>query len=281
MDYDVSGFNSATFVIKRMALWIIEPPWQHPELTTAELFKLAGGSNSELPEFGAPEEVTFQGRTIPWKTFLAIGNKLLRRLHRLIWLIAWVWAVPGLFLGALLAPQLLRLVDLANSPYHDWLALGVAVVGGFLVPLLGWLLMIPILLVLAFIWVVFGVVFFVLTLPFRLPYLTKNILSDQSSSQPVPTRYWGPDSCLLRVRNISFAMVAFVAVMLPLAGISYAIYRYVTVVPVDQRLVVISSAGLVLIKTLVIPAIRSALKSKALERLKDFLRGGKDIKKAA
>jgi hypothetical protein len=67
----------------------------------------------------------------------------------------------------------------------------------------------------------------------------------------------------------------------PLAGISYAIYRYVTVVPVDQRLVVISSAGLVLIKTLVIPAIRSALKSKALERLKDFLRGGKDIKKAA
>jgi hypothetical protein len=58
--------------------------------------------------------------------------------HWAFWVLGWAWAIPGLLLGALVAPSLIHLVGLSNSGYQAGIDIGVSVVAGFLVQLVGW-----------------------------------------------------------------------------------------------------------------------------------------------
>jgi hypothetical protein len=71
-----------------------------------------------------------------------------RRIHWLIWTLSWVWTLSGLVLGALVAPSLVQWVRLHYTQYQeplvkfqDWLVIGVAVLAGFVLQLVGFLML--------------------------------------------------------------------------------------------------------------------------------------------
>lgn len=74
---------------------------------------------------------------LPWQHTGPEGDRVARREHWLAWLIGWAWALSGLALGALLAPWLLQIAGLSGTSSTDSLAIAIAVVMGFLVQVLG------------------------------------------------------------------------------------------------------------------------------------------------
>jgi hypothetical protein len=57
----------------------------------------------------------------------------------MIWVLGWAWAIAGLVGGALFAPSVAQFLGLAHSAYSDWIVIVVAILAGFFVQLLGWL----------------------------------------------------------------------------------------------------------------------------------------------
>jgi hypothetical protein len=151
------------------------------------------------------------------------------------WVVGWTWAIAGLILGAFIAPSVLRRAGLANSNYADALNLAVAVLTGFLVQFLGWLFG-------------FGVL---------------GSLADYLEGVPD----W--------VTNVLYLPFVGVFVLLPLAGVGYALYRYLTWVGPGQRSIIVAFVGGLLIKAFIIPAIWGAIKSKAFRLFMNWLRGNK------
>lgn len=258
MDSNSSGLTLTIFFIKRIALWMLEPPWYHSGLTDSELDYL-GLTNSEY---------TVSGQTVSGQTYVRQINRILQHAHWFMWLIGWLWTLAGLFLGALIAPSLLRLVGLADTPYQNWLVVAVAVVAGFLVQFIGWLMIVPLLVIIMIFWAVAGVAALWFTVLFR--DVTNDISADNPSGIPVSRKVTQTNSYLLTMRNLS-AVIAFAV---PLIGVTVAIYLYLSHIVMGQRLVIIGAALLVLIKTFVIPATISTLRSKAITSLRDWLRGG-------
>jgi hypothetical protein len=75
----------------------------------------------------------------PWREAEPGGRRFSRLFY---WIVGWVWALAGIILGAVIAPYLLGIWELANSPYQDALVIGIAAIAGFVVQFLGWRLMV-------------------------------------------------------------------------------------------------------------------------------------------
>jgi len=170
----------------------------------------------------------------PWRHS---GPAQWEKAHWLVWFVGSVWSLAGLVLGAVVAPSLVQSVGHLATPYQGALGTGVAVLAGFLVQSLGWLLLVPTLYVV--------------------------VLIPQHLSWPNAAR------------QASVLLVCFVFAGLPFVGIGYTLYRYFTWVGAGQGLVPFVLLGGLLIKTLVIPAIVGAARSKAFKVFMDWLRGGK------
>jgi hypothetical protein len=149
------------------------------------------------------------------------------------WFVGWIWAVAGLILGAFIAPTVLQRAGLADSDYQDAFNLAVAVLTGFLVQFLGWIF-------------AFGVL---------------APLADHLEGMPD----WVSDV-------LYFPFVAVFA-LLPVAGVGYALYRYLTWVGVGQRSIAVAFVVGLLVKAFIIPTIWGVLKSKAFRLFMRWLRG--------
>jgi hypothetical protein len=166
----------------------------------------------------------------PWRNSVA---GLTPFQHQAVWLIGWAWAIAGLILGAFFAPSLVQYVGLANTPYRDELDIGIAVLAGFLVQLLGWLLLLP----------------FVLAVQ-RINY-----------------------RALANPRLLLSVLAIIASVPVPLAAVGYALYRYFTWVGTGQGLVTTGFVGGLLIKTFLIPFIKSIVTGVAFQRFMTWLHG--------
>jgi hypothetical protein len=151
------------------------------------------------------------------------------------WVAGWTWAIAGLVLGAFIAPTVLQHAGLASTDYQDALNLSVALLTGFLVQFLGWVF-------------AFGVL------------------------APLADYLEGLPDWVSVV--LYFPFVAAFA-LVPLAGVGYALYRYLTWVGAGQRSIAVAFVGGLLIKAFVIPAIWGAMKSKAFRLFMGWLRGDK------
>jgi hypothetical protein len=174
--------------------------------------------------------------------------------HWLMWFVGWIWAIGGLVLGALYAPSLLQFAGLSDTPYQDWLVIGVAVVAGFLLQFLGWFLF-------ASMWAVF----------FSDSFAPLINLTEARSILVRLVVY------PLAVVIVSLLSTAFVV---PFAVIGYGIYRYLNWVGTGQGLVTIAFVGALLVKTFLIPFIKGIVTGALFRWFMKWLRGGKDTKKA-
>jgi hypothetical protein len=75
--------------------------------------------------------------TFPWpRPKITSGS---RPLHVASWIVGWVWAIAGVFLGAFVAPSLIEYWELADTPYQDYVIVAVSALAGFAAQLAGWL----------------------------------------------------------------------------------------------------------------------------------------------
>jgi hypothetical protein len=160
--------------------------------------------------------------------------------HWSVWITGWLWSLAGLVAGAFFAPALLRFVGLGDSRYQDALVIGVSVVAGFLVQLVGWLL------------VILGSV---------VPGLW---LVDRGA----------PDW----LRTPLASITALVSFALPLAAVGYGLYRYFSYIGPDQRLVTTAAVGGFLVKAFLIPFIKSIITGSFLLWIKNKLGIGQPAK---
>jgi hypothetical protein len=128
-----------------------------------------------------------------------------------------------------------QLVGLSNTHYQDVIDIGVSVVSGFLVQLLGWVLLLPF------------------------------VGSTAKLGDILPT--------LLGI--IVVLVAVGIAVLGPLAAVGYGIYRYLTWVGPGQARVTTAFVGALLIKVFVIPLIKAIVTGTALKLVIRWLRGGK------
>ncbi len=170
----------------------------------------------------------------PWRHS---GPAQWEKAHWLVWFVGSVWSLAGLVLGAVVAPSLVQSVGHLATPYQGALVTGVAVLAGFLVQSLGWLLLVPTLYVV--------------------------VLIPQHLSWPNAAR------------QASVLLVCFVFAVVPFAGVGYALYRYVTWVGTGQGLVTTAFVGGLLVKTLLIPFIKGIVTGALLKWFMGWLRGDK------
>ena len=74
----------------------------------------------------------------PWRHS---GSERQRSEHWFAWFTGWVWSLAGVALGALIAPLLVRIAGLSNTQYQGTLVIAIAVVAGFCIQALGWLIL--------------------------------------------------------------------------------------------------------------------------------------------
>lgn len=184
----------------------------------------------------------------PWRS--ASNDREKRIGHWVLWL--WIWSTPlsGLVLGALVAPSLVQIVGLANTPYTDWLVIAIAVLAGFLVQLLSFVLI-----------------------------LSRLSVVDKANRLAAGTRF-GRSNVGVTINIITILATSLIALLLPLAGVSYGIYRYLTWEGAGQREATIAFIGGLLIKTFVIPFIKGIVTGTLFRWIMKWLRGGKDTKSA-
>ncbi len=163
------------------------------------------------------------------------------------WLLGWAWALAGLVLGAVYAPSIVQFAGLSSSPYQDWLVIGIAATAGFIVQA--------------------GSALF-------LALLSNNI---EGSSL-----YDGPILDLLDKGALGWfvgigllLVVGVVLALLPVVAAGYGVYLYFTSLGANQRTVTISFVGALLVKTFLIPFIKSLVTGAAFKVFVGWLRGGK------
>ena len=171
----------------------------------------------------------------PWRHS---GPNSARRLHWSLWLSGWVWALAGIFGGALVAPTLVQLAGLADTPYQDAFVIAVAVVAGFLVQILG------------------GCI-----------HLLARMLGGFVPPMAVPIA----DLPLV----FGLLLLPFGCALLPLAGVVYSVYRYLTWLGAGQGLVTTALVGGMLIKTLLVPLSKGIVTGALFKLFMGWLRGGK------
>lgn len=140
------------------------------------------------------------------------------------WIVGWTWTLAGLAGGAVLAPGMVQAARLANTPYQDWLAIAIAVLASVLVQLCGLLLL-----------SLWGVA------------TPDDYVAKVQSQAP---------SLHLLAGVLTIWLAGLVAMVLPVAGIGYAVYRYLTWVGPGQHSVAVAFVGGLLIKTFAVPLIK-------------------------
>lgn len=184
----------------------------------------------------------------PWRDN-GRGNDL--SYHWVFWLIGWAWAVVGLVGGALAAPSLVQLAGLGNLPYQDELVIGIAVVTGFLVQLLGWCC----------------VALITASLVRFFPRLAVGMIRYDVMNQTA----WMPSRVFARRRIVYYAVLA----LLPLAGVGYALYRYLTWVGEGQQAFTIAFVGALLVKAFLIPFVKGIITGAIFKYFVNWLRGNR------
>ena len=170
----------------------------------------------------------------PWRHS---GPAPWRRTHWLFWLVGTAWSLAGLVLGAVASPSLVRFAGLSVIPDQDALAIGVAVLAGFLLQSLVWFVLVSALLVVV-------------------------LISDRCS---LP----------YAVALAAGLLVCCTLAVLPFVGVGYALYRYVTWVGSGQGLATIALVGALLVKTLLIPLVKGIVTGALFKWFMTWLRGGK------
>jgi hypothetical protein len=163
------------------------------------------------------------------------------------WLVGWAWTLAGVIGGALLAPTIVQAVGLTNTAYQDWLVIGFAALVGIVVQSVGVTLV---------------------TLVDFVPFYGREDFWNDDKPWPI-------ELMLMLLLVVS----AVVAVVLPLAGVGYGIYRYLTWIGPGQRTVTIAFVGGLLIKTFLVPFIKSLVTGTLFKLIVRLLRG-KNTKKA-
>src|SRR5258707_8523240 len=162
----------------------------------------------------------------PWQHS---GSDYDRWTHCLIGLMGWLWALAGLALGALIAPSLVQSLGLTDPSYQGALVIGVAVVAGFLVQLVGWLLAALVSLAVD-----------AMVVLARVPHGLQGFVIGCS--------------------------VLLVPTPLVLAGVVYALSRYLTWVGPGQRAATVAFVGGFLVKAALIPLIGRVFLGQVLVR---------------
>jgi hypothetical protein len=193
----------------------------------------------------------------PWRH---TGPDSSRGYHWTVWFSNWAWAIAGLIFGALVAPSLVQLAGLSNSPYQDYLDISVAVLTGFVVQLLS-LLSLTVLLD-------------VLTVAVRRTigdriYAWWEQVTDKVSAQEIDK----VSAVVIIGLGVFFVVFTILLMTLPLAAIGYAIYRYLRWVGPGQGQVTVAFAGALLVKAFLIPLIQGIISGAALKWLIGWLRG--------
>lgn len=191
----------------------------------------------------------------PWRRTESVETRIN---HWAGWLAGWAWVLAGLILGALVASPLLQFTGLANTSYDDWLIIGIAIFVGFVLQVVGWF-------VALFAFAILRSIFFLL---FMLMSLFVAVFKSQILSG------------ISRPSFIVSLLATIGAALLPLVGVGYGIYRYLTWVGAGQREITIAFVGALLIKTFAIPLIKGVVTGALFSWFMKWLRGGKDTKKA-
>lgn len=207
----------------------------------------------------------------PWRN---TGMRTERRGHWRTWILGWAWAVAGLTIGAAIAPLAVRFVGFSNSTYQDWLIIGLAVVGGFLIQLLGWGLL------------SLGLALISVLSPTSLGPVRSRFLFLHQPFYPRSLRYHRTTAKVYRpfAERLSYwlgSLLYPVIVVLPFAAVGYGFYLWLTWVGPDQREVTIAFVGGLLLKTFLIPFIKGIVTGALFKWFMNWLRGGKDTKAAS
>jgi hypothetical protein len=161
------------------------------------------------------------------------------------WLGVWVWAVAGLALGAVLAQPLVHFLGIGTTGFQDAVTIVIAFIAGLLIQIFGWSVYAPF-------------------------YALSSFLDER----------WRPGNLLFAVLLLGLLLGSMlVGGLAPLVAVGYVLYRYFTWVGPGQSSVTIAFVGALLVKSLLIPAIWGAIKSKAFQAFVWWLRGDK-VKKA-
>lgn len=189
----------------------------------------------------------------PWKR----GSDKERNNTWFPWLLGWSWALAGMVAGALVAPSLVNFAGLADTSYQDWLVIGVALVSGFVVQLLGWTLV---------------------AYPLTVDFLNKiGNMTDEELQKVGLVRLQKSQQPVKRNRVLIGCWLP-ITMLLPLAGVSYGVYRYLTWIGPGQQSVTIAFVGGLLVKTFLIPFIKGIVTGALFRWFVNWLRGGKDQK---
>lgn len=169
------------------------------------------------------------------------------RQHWIVWVIGWAWTLAGLVGGALVAPQFVKFLGLWDTPFQDALVISIAALAGFLVQFLAWTLL----------------------------WLSNTV------NNKLGLFLWNARArtLVLVVVLIPVVLVSLFIFLLPFIGVIYGLHLYFTSVGVNQRTVTVAFVGGLLVKTLLIPAIKAFAVGKAVRfiyaKFMRWLRGGK------
>lgn len=235
--------------------YMFNVPWRHSKLRGNELAsrQLAHASKT-LYELAATR--SFDVRRM-------VGT-LQPGQHWFRWIVGWMYALCGLVGGALVAPSLVRWAALSWFPYQDWLVIGIAAITGFLVHLLGWVLI--------------ANSFVPAGLTFRISNRVSNrIMRSGGLDRRRRTVILVLGTCAI----LSAVAGLVVALLLPLAAVGFGIYRYLTWIGPGQRTVTVAFVGGLLVKTLISPLFKYIMGSVVFTRILRWLRSDKTKAKSA
>ena len=174
----------------------------------------------------------------PWRYTRASAERLR---HWFVWFYEGWFAVVGLVSGALVAPSLVQLTGLVDTPYEDAFIIGVAVAAGIVAQSLHHCLS-------------------VLTQLLRL-WLEKRTGDVYIWEKVLPFVVLPTD-------------LAF------MAALGYGLYRYFIWTGPGQGSITIAFVGGLLVKTFLIPLIKGIVTGALFKWFMNWLRGGKDTKTA-
>lgn len=187
-----------------------------------------------------------------------VEGKLEPGRHWFRWTVGWMYAISGIVGGALVAPLVVQRAGLSWFPYQDWLAIGIAAIAGFLVHLLGWILLAN-------------------------SFVGANLFFRLVNRVSEPTMRPGAIDMRSRVvilvlgtcAILSAAVGLLIALLLPIAAVCYGIYRYLSLIGPAQRTVTVAFVGGLVVKTLISPLIKNIVGGAVVASLLRWLRGDK------
>jgi hypothetical protein len=126
-----------------------------------------------------------------------------------IWILGWLWTIPGLFIGALFSLSLINRLHLDNSSYQDWLVITSSVIGGFAIQLFGW-------------------IEFFLILHYPVRWGRTITISQARINGTDAWRYYQTPKFIANLKMSIALVLIFVGFAIPLATVGFLTYWYLT-----------------------------------------------------